>query len=158
MPSTPAHQFVPATDADVPLIRDIVRAAYTRWVPVIGREPMPMKADYEKAVAEHRVDLLMVAGLVAGVIETMMRQDHLWIENIAVDPSQQGRGYGKRLLAHADDLSRAAGKPETRLLTNAAFEMNVALYRNAGYVITATEPFMGGTMVFMSKSTDGRVG
>lgn len=35
----------PAEPADATAIRDIVRAAYAKWVPVIGREPLPMRAD-----------------------------------------------------------------------------------------------------------------
>lgn len=84
MDSTPVTQFIPATPADAALIRDIVRAAYKRWVAVIGREPMPMRVDYEKAVTDHRIELLSHDGLVVGVIETMLHDDHLWVENIAI--------------------------------------------------------------------------
>jgi hypothetical protein len=31
------------------MVRDITRAAYTKWVAVIGREPKPMTANYEQA-------------------------------------------------------------------------------------------------------------
>lgn len=141
-----------ATSADAALIRDLVRAAYGRWVAVVGREPLPMQADYEKAVVEHRIDLLIVGGLVVGLIETMLRGDYLWIENLAVSPIEQGKGHGRRLLAHAEHLCLEAGKTEIRLLTNAAFGDNVAIYRHAGYAVTATEPFMGGTTVYMAKA------
>jgi hypothetical protein len=30
-------------------VRDITRAAYTKWVAAIGREPQPMTANYEQA-------------------------------------------------------------------------------------------------------------
>ncbi|MCX8996727.1 GNAT family N-acetyltransferase [Rhizobiaceae bacterium BDR2-2] len=155
MASTPAPEFVTATAADVALVRDIVRAAYKRWVPVVGREPLPMKADYDKAVMEHHIELLTVDGLVVGVIETMLKDDHLWIENIAVSPVEQGKGYGRMLLARAEHLARVAGRSEVQLLTNAAFETNVALYRRTGYAITLTEPFMGGTTVYMAKPVEG---
>ena len=39
-----------ATPADASAVRDLTRAAYARWVPVIGREPGPMNADYDLAV------------------------------------------------------------------------------------------------------------
>ncbi|RVC49448.1 GNAT family N-acetyltransferase, partial [Mesorhizobium sp. M00.F.Ca.ET.038.03.1.1] len=35
-------RFRTAEAADAAAIRDIVRAAYAKWVPVIGREPLPM--------------------------------------------------------------------------------------------------------------------
>ena len=48
----------PATPDDVPAITALVRAAYEKWVPLIGREPMPMQADYDEAVHDHMIDLL----------------------------------------------------------------------------------------------------
>ncbi len=140
-----------ADAGDVDAVCAIVRAAYARWVAVIGREPLPMVADYDNAVRDGAVTLLTGGGELAGLIETCRRDDHVWIENVAVHPHYQGRGHGRRLLAHADDLARASSLDEVRLLTNAAFESNVALYRKAGYVIDRTEPFRGGTTVFMSK-------
>lgn len=143
--------FRAATHNDAATVREIVRAAYAKWVPVIGREPMPMKADYEAAVRDHQIDLICSNGGIVGLIETMLREDHLWIENIAVRPEEQGKGLGRRLLAHAQTKAVDAGRSELRLLTNAAFESNIALYRSAGYAITAQEPFMGGTTIYMSK-------
>lgn len=34
-----------ATTDDAPTVGLLTRAAYAKWVPVIGREPLPMKAD-----------------------------------------------------------------------------------------------------------------
>jgi hypothetical protein len=42
-------EFRRAAQADVVAIRDLTRAAYAKWVPVIGREPKPIGADYEWA-------------------------------------------------------------------------------------------------------------
>jgi ribosomal protein S18 acetylase RimI-like enzyme len=140
-----------AGPADAQAVRDLVRAAYGKWVPLIGREPLPMQADYEAAVREHRIDLLIVDGELAGLIETMQRPGHLWIENVAVAPARQGEGFGRRLLAHAEHQARAAGLDEVRLLTNAAFEANVALYKAVGYAVQRTEPIFDGTAVHMCK-------
>lgn len=140
-----------AMPEDAMAVRDLVRAAYAKWVPLLGREPMPMKADYERAVREHRIDLLLVGGEMRGLIETMLREDHLWIENVAVLPEAQGAGLGRLLLAHAERLAADAGLTELRLLTSSAFAANVALYEKIGYRTDRLEPFMGGTTVYMSK-------
>ena len=140
-----------ATPADAEEIRAITRAAYARWVPVIGREPLPMQADYHEALRRHRFDLLLRGLHILAVIETALRDDHLWIENVAVRPEEQGAGLGRRLLAHAEMLAREAGRTETRLLTNQAFAANVALYERCGYAVTARAEFMNGVTVFMSK-------
>lgn len=140
-----------AGPTDAAAVRDLVRAAYARWVPLIGREPRPMTADYEAAVRLHRIDLFCAAERLAGLIETELRDDHLWIENVAVHPAAQGRGLGSRMLAHAEALARDAGRTELRLLTNAAFAANVALYSRLGYTVSAAEPFMGGLTLYMLK-------
>ncbi|WP_149541170.1 GNAT family N-acetyltransferase [Siccirubricoccus phaeus] len=141
-----------ATLADVPAIRALTRAAYAKWVPLIGREPAPMTADYEEAVQAHRIDLLDQEGELLALIETVLREDHLWIENVAVAPARQGKGHGSALLAHAEALARTAGRGETRLLTNAAFTANIALYERLGYAVTTREEFPGrGIAVFMAK-------
>lgn len=154
MPSEPTVEFRAAKPEDAGMIREVVRSAYAKWIPMIGREPRPMNADYEQAVREHQIELIYVGSKMAGLIETMLRDDHLWIENVAVEPGHQGKGLGRQLLARAERRAVEAGRAEIRLLTNAAFEANVALYEKTGYRITAREPFMGGTTLYMSKKLD----
>ena len=155
MSSEPATELRPAHPQDAEMIRDLVRAAYAKWVPLIGREPMPMQVDYTRAVREHQFELLWRDGRLIGLIETMRHSDHLWIENVAVRPDHQGQGIGRQLLVHAEHKAARAGLAELRLLTNAAFEANIALYRRVGYAIDRQEPFMGGTTVYMSKRLSG---
>ncbi|RJT37264.1 N-acetyltransferase [Mesorhizobium waimense] len=151
----PTIQFRPAEPADAAAIRDIVRAAYARWVPVIGREPLPMRADYDKAVREHQFDLAVEKDEIVGLIETMRHDDHIWIENVAVAPQAQGRGIGRLLLDSAEHKAVEAGCAELRLLTNGAFEANVLLYRKHGYTVDREEEFMNGMTVYMSKRLAG---
>ena len=44
-----------------------------------------MNADYELAVREHQIEMLYLDGTMVGLIETMVRPDHFWIENIAIN-------------------------------------------------------------------------
>jgi GNAT superfamily N-acetyltransferase len=150
---TPASnvEIRPAVSEDAEAIRSLTRAAYAKWVALIGREPLPMQADYRRAVAEHTIDLLVDDGALAGLIEMMLRPDHLWIENVAVAPEQQGRGFGRLLLAHAEKRALVAERFEIRLQTNQAFAANLELYAKLAYTIDRTEPFRGGTTVHMSK-------
>ena len=115
-----------------------------------------MQADYERAVAEHTIDLLIVDGALAGLVETILRPDHLWIENVAVAPERQGNGYGCLLLAHAETRAVEAGRFEIRLQTNQAFTANLALYAKLSYMIDGAEPFRGGILVYMSKRIEPR--
>ena len=149
--TAPSIEIRPATAEDAARIRELTRTAYAKWVALIGREPLPMQADYDRAVREHAIDLLTVGGGLAGLIETIVRPDHLWIENVAVAPDRQGRGYGRLLITHAEARAAEAGRGEIRLQTNAAFAANLALYARLGYVVDHSEPFRGGTAVFMAK-------
>lgn len=151
MMGSPSTEIRTALPGDANAIRDLVRAAYAKWVPVLGREPMPMKADYDKAVREHRIDLLDDGGLLAGLIEMAAQPDHLVIVNVAVAPERQGQGLGQKLLAHAEDVARQSGVNELRLYASSLFAANIALYRRLGYAIFREEPFMGGTTVHMKK-------
>ena len=138
-----------ATDA--PAIRDLTRAAYAKWVPVIGREPKPMTADYAEAVGQHRFDLLYVEGRLAALIETIPKADHLLIENVAVSPPLQGRGLGRKLMAHAEKVAASLGFSEIKLYTNKLFTENIRLYAKLGYRVDREEQFGGGVVVHMSK-------
>jgi hypothetical protein len=62
----------PAILVDAARIRDLTRAAYAKWIAAIGREPLPMQADYQRAVVERTIDLLTVSGALAGLIETIL--------------------------------------------------------------------------------------
>lgn len=96
-----------SVSGDAAELRRLTRAAYAKWVPVIGREPKPMGADYEAAVESFRFDLLYLDGVLAGLVETIDEGDSLLVENVAVDPDFQGRGLGSTLMAHAEDIARS---------------------------------------------------
>jgi ribosomal protein S18 acetylase RimI-like enzyme len=142
----------PATPDDVPAITALVRAAYEKWAPLIGREPMPMQADYDAAVHDHMIDLLFDGEALVGLIETIQHPDHLFIENVAIAPPRQGQGFGRHLMAHAEGKARGLHLFEIRLVTNAAFASNVQLYRDIGYRVESEEAFLGGIAVHMHKA------
>lgn len=137
------------TDAEI--IRSLTRAAYAKWVPLIGREPKPMLADYSIALAQNRFDLLYAQEKLVGLIETLPPRDHLFVENIAVAPEWQGQGTGHRLLERAEQIAVAAGINEIRLNTNAAFKENIRLYRRVGYALIGSTEITDGAVVHMSK-------
>ncbi len=146
-----------AVAADAAAVRAVVRDAYAKWVPAIGREPKPMTANYNTAIRLNRVDLAHVEGELAGLIETIDRSDHLLIENVAVAPQRHGQGLGRALMAHAETVARAAGYREVRLYTNRRFEANVQLYLRLGYSIDREEEGPLGVTVYMSKSLPAAV-
>jgi ribosomal protein S18 acetylase RimI-like enzyme len=141
-----------AVAADAAAVRALTREAYTKWVAVTGREPLPMRVDYVEALAKHRFDLLEEDGVLVALIETERNDDHLLIVNVAVAPSHQKRGLGRRLLAHAEQLAQQDSLDTMRLYTNARMVENIALYRSLGYRIDREEPLGTSIQVHMSKA------
>jgi ribosomal protein S18 acetylase RimI-like enzyme len=139
---------------DAAAIQALVHAVYAKWVPLIGRLPLPMQANYEQALGEHEFTLVEREGELIGLIETEDKEDHLYIVNVAVAETTQGRGLGRRLLAHAEEKALGKGYRETRLLTNALYEANIRLYERQGYEIYVRENFMNGVVVRMRKRVD----
>jgi ribosomal protein S18 acetylase RimI-like enzyme len=120
-------------------------------VPVIGRAPKPMAADYDVAVREHLIDLLEADGALVALVECIREPDHLLIENLAVAPAHQGKGHGHRLMAHVEALAHELGFGQVRLYTNTLFAENVAFYAKLGYRIEGESAFKGGFIIHMSR-------
>lgn len=151
MKTDPPLKLVRALPSDANAVRQLVRDAYAKWVPIFGREPMPMTADYDAAVRDHEVVLAYMDGALVAMIELIIRPEDVFIENVAVAPSHHGRGLGRRLIAHAEERAKELALPKLCLLTGQVMESNVRLYQSLGFQIDRTEPFKGGYTVYMSK-------
>jgi ribosomal protein S18 acetylase RimI-like enzyme len=140
-----------AQAGDAAAITALSREAYAKWVPVQGREPLPMTADYAEALKTHRFDLLGAGGELAALIETVREGDELLIVNVAVRPGFQKRGFGVRLLRLAEQLAVEGGLRGTRLYTNKLFTENIALYESLGYVLEREEDMGFAIRVHMAR-------
>ncbi|MFL1460906.1 GNAT family N-acetyltransferase [Roseococcus sp. DSY-14] len=144
----PAEGVRRARAGDETLLRDITRAAYARWVAVMGREPAPMRDDFAARVAAGQAWLLGEDALC--VLEE--KPDALLLDNVAVRPGAQGRGLGRQLIAFAEQEARARGHRVLRLYTNARMASNLALYEGLGFAETRREEHEEvGTRVWMEK-------
>ena len=103
------------------------------------------------AIKDHRFDLLFVDSDLAALIETVLRDGDLLIENVAVAPAFQKRGFGRTLIAHAEQVAAQAGRAHVRLYTNSRFEENLRLYAFLGYAVERQEALNGGIAVHMVK-------
>jgi GNAT superfamily N-acetyltransferase len=137
---------------DAPAITALTRAAYAKWIPVIGREPLPMTIDYARAIEVHRFDLMEIESRLVALIETVRQGEWLMIENVAVDPANQGRGWGRRLIGLAEQIARDMNLAGARLYTNKLFAQNLRLYAALGYRVDREELLSdGGVAVHMVK-------
>ncbi|MCA0401845.1 MAG: GNAT family N-acetyltransferase [Proteobacteria bacterium] len=131
----------PATPEDIEAITTIVEAAYTPYISRIGRAPGPMLDNYEALIARHLVHVLEAQGQVAGLLVLVREQDVLLLDNIAVSPAHQHRGFGRRLMTFLEEKAREMGVNAIKLYTNEAMTENITLYEKLGYkeIYRATE-------------------
>jgi len=156
-PTPPSRMLIrQARSEDVPAITEVVRAAYARYVPRIGRPPAPMRADHERLVAAGEVWVGEVDGRVIGVLVIRSAGDVLELENVAVDPAHQGRGHGRALVGFAERHARELGLTAVVLYTNEAMVENLRLYPQLGFVETGRRVEDGYRRVFFRKSLDAR--
>ena len=141
----------PATRGDAGAVSAITDAAYSKWIPLIGRKPEPMTVDYTEMIEAYPIHILSVEGNPAAVLVLKHEEGQILIWSVAVHPDYQRRGLGLRLLRLAEEEARAQGFKSIRLYTNSLFAENVALYKWYGYEETRREPFRGSTLVHMAK-------
>jgi ribosomal protein S18 acetylase RimI-like enzyme len=135
-------------------MRELVEAAYRMYVPRIGREPVPMTADYDEIARSGRAWIAEVHARVVGVLVLETAEDHLLVENLAVAPPYQNVGVGSRLLRFAEDQARARGLPEVRLYTHVTMTENQAYYPRRGFRETHRAGEDGFRRVFFAKRLD----
>ena len=140
-----------ATVGDVPAIDRLTRDAYSRYVPVIGREPAPVLADHAALVAAGEVHVAEVDGAVAGALVIRPAGGALLLESVAVAPGLQGRGIGRALIEFAEAQAAELGLGAVELYTNAAMTDNVALYPRLGYEEVGRRTEDGYDRVFFRK-------
>lgn len=139
---------------DVPAIEAVVHAAYAVYLPRMDRPPGPMLDDYAARVREGSASVIEEQGRVVGALVLVPEPGGLLLDNVAVAPEAQGRGLGRRLVAHAEAEARRLGLDEVRLYTNAAMTENVALYAALGFEETHRAEQAGYARVFMRKRLD----
>jgi ribosomal protein S18 acetylase RimI-like enzyme len=141
----------PATIADVPAIVDIVNQAYRHYIARMGKLPGPMLDDYAARVLEGTVWVLEEGAVIAAIIVLLPASNYLLLDNIAVSPTRQGFGLGRRLLAFAEAEAMRRGYREIRLYTHETMVENQRLYASIGYVETGRGAEAGYDRVFMRK-------
>ncbi|MBX9362956.1 GNAT family N-acetyltransferase [Streptomyces sp. WAC04114] len=125
------EEIRPARTADVPVVADVIDAAFSPYIARIGRVPQPMEEDHAANVAAGKV--FVTGDPVTGLVVVEALADHLFLDTIAVHPCAHGGGVGRRLLRFVDAHARALGLPEIRLCTNALMWENQKIYPRYGY-------------------------
>jgi GNAT superfamily N-acetyltransferase len=83
----------------------------------------------------------------------------MYLGLLSIDPAQQGKGFGRKLMDAAEEFAVGAGCVAMDLRTISPRNDIQPFYRHLGYVVTATSPIppdipmtVPGEFVHMSKS------
>ena len=90
-------------------------------------------------------------GRILGVLELLVTDQGFLLDSIAVDPSAQGAGIGRRLLLFAEDEAKRQGFESIYLMTNEKMTENQELYARIGYVLFDRQTVHGYSRVLMRK-------
>jgi len=141
----------PASISDLNAIAQIVAAAYAKYIDRIGKAPGPMLDAYSVHIRNHRAWVIECDGMVAGLIVLLSENDHLLLDNAAVDPARHGRGIGRTLMRFAEREASRRGYSELRLYTHVTMAENLAMYPALGWQETGRGEQAGYQRVFFKK-------
>ena len=147
----PAVEIRQAVGADEPGVRACVDAAYAPYVERMGKPPAPMLDDYANLINSEVVYVASLDDRLVGLIVMWPKEDHLYIDNVAVLPEAQGAGVGAALLSFADAQAQRAGLNEIRLYTNEKMTENIQYYPQKGYRETHRASDAGYQRVYYSR-------
>ena len=137
---------------DVPSIKLITDAAYSKYIEVLGMLPAAMKVQYNKIVEMQKVYVLRVGGDVVGSIILSTAGDSVTVNNLVVAPSAQGRGFGRLLMKYAEDKARGQDLAAVTLFANEKMHDNIAWYTKIGFIETGREREDGFNRVYFRKN------
>jgi ribosomal protein S18 acetylase RimI-like enzyme len=142
-----------ANAADLPAIKAVIDAAYARYLTRMDKPPGPMLRDYGPSVEDGTT---WVAGSpVTAVLTLYPGDDHMLIENIAVDPTAQGRGLGRALMGFAEQEAARLGLTRMTLYTHEVMTENQAIYTHLGYTEVERRTEDGYRRIYMEKWLPG---
>ena len=138
-----------AIAADTETVRAIALAAYAKYLSRMGRAPAPMVADFAGHISRDEVVVIEDDGALHGFMIAWPEADAYVVDNLAVHPAVQGKGFGRKLIEYAVMAARQSGLPALRLYTNVAMHENLAWYRRIGFVETHRAMENGFDRVYM---------
>jgi ribosomal protein S18 acetylase RimI-like enzyme len=141
----------PARPSEADTLRDVVHAAYRHYIPRIGKPPGPMLDDYAARIADGQAWVLEDAGKIKGILVLEETPEGFLLDNIAILPEGQGKGYGRALIEFAEAEARRRAFAEIRLYTHEMMTENIALYTRIGFVETHRVSEKGYDRVYMTK-------
>ncbi|MGO8758718.1 MAG: GNAT family N-acetyltransferase [Terracidiphilus sp.] len=133
-------RFREAVAADRPRLIALINSAFAIETFLEGT-----RTDEDRLAAMMAKGSILVAeaadGLVLGSVYMERRGARGYLGMLAVDPTHQGQGLARRLIAAAEDRFRSQGCEAIDIVVLSLRPELPPIYRRFGYIQTGTEPF-----------------
>jgi ribosomal protein S18 acetylase RimI-like enzyme len=126
-------QIRKAISTDLEDIKSCARAAYSKYIDRIGKEPAPVNADFAAQIEHGVVYVALYEHQFVGYVVFYPEGDHFHLESVAVLPEQSGKGVGKALIGYVERMARREGLKAVELYTNEAMIENLGMYQKMEY-------------------------
>jgi GNAT superfamily N-acetyltransferase len=123
--------------SDAAGIASVLRAAFAEYESLYTRAAFaattPATDEIARRLGEGPTWIALLHGTVVGTVSTVSRGAALYVRSMAVVPETQGRGVGRRLLAHVERYAGERGFLHLELSTTPFLASAIALYERAGF-------------------------
>lgn len=145
--------FRAATHSDIEMIHHLVNSAYrgdsskkgwTTEADILdGQRTDPEKLREMMDEQGARIELMLDdSGNLLGTVFLQKNAQSCYLGMLTVNPDGQGKGIGKQLMDHSEDLAKSWGCTQMRMTVIHLRSELIAFYERRGYVLTgAFEPF-----------------
>lgn len=137
----------------------IAQASYGVYLGRMEKKPFPMLDDYYQHIRNGSAYLLETGGIIAAFLILLEEGGtSLLLDNIAVHPDFQKRGFGLALMRFAEEEACRRNYSVINLYTNAVMTENQAWYARLGYQETERRMDKGYQRIFFRKFLKGEQG
>jgi len=123
--------------------------AVLRLMPQLAPDSeLPTKKQFKGILTSERTHFFIaeldnkeIVGILTIVIYDIPSGTKVWIEDVVVDESQRGKGFGKELLLFAINFARSTGAESIELTSRPSRIAANQLYQKSGFVIRETNVY-----------------
>ena len=133
-------------------MKSCVELAYQQYIAVIGKIPGPMLDDYTRVVLQHRAFVGEFDQHIVGILVLIKQVDGILLDNVAVNPVYQGKGFGKKLVDFAEAEAVRQGFSSLELYTHELMTANYTTYLRLGYEEIDRREEKGFARIYMKKN------
>lgn len=122
-----------AKPSDEATVVKCIKKSYQKYIVRMGKKPGPMLDDYLPLIIDGNVFCGEFCREIVGALVLKKFDGYMLLDNVVILPEFQGKGFGKQLIAFAEQYSSENNYHEIWLYTNIKMTENIKLYHKLGY-------------------------